>query len=216
VLVIVASRFDPVAGAAAADWPHAAEVLTSRDLSSPGWTYRPGAAGNTAVIAGHRVAVEDIDGVITRLPAVLESELAHIAVGDRTYVAAEMTAWLAAWLTDLPCPVLNRPSPVHLVGPPWSREQWVLAARRLGVPAVSVPTAQASQERDTVTVVGGRAFGSAGQAGLEAACALARRAGVELLRVHFDGDGGFVDADYWVDPLDPVVRRALIGAVGQA
>ena len=151
MLVIVASRFDADAQALGAGWPGPALVLTPADLSMKGWRHVTGADENTAVIGGRMVAASEIDGVLTRLPAVLESELGSITAGDRAYVAAEMTAWLAAWLSDLPCPVLNRPSPVHLIGPAWSREQWLLAARRLGIPAVTVSRSTRTRR------VGGRA-----------------------------------------------------------
>ena len=93
MVVIVASRFDADAQALAAGWPGAAGVLTPVDLSMEGWRHVTGGDGNTAVIGGRMVAASEIDGVLTRLPAVLERELGSIAAGDRPYVAAEITAW---------------------------------------------------------------------------------------------------------------------------
>jgi hypothetical protein len=137
-----------------------------------------------------------------------------------------MTAFLAGWLSDLPCPVLNRPSPLHLMGPPWTREQWLLTARRLGMRVVAAQRSTRSPAigslpaaATTVTVVGrravgaGRAAGVGGDAAAEAAVALTEKAGVELLRAHFasdDEDAAFLGADYWVDPEDVEVRGALV------
>ncbi len=231
MLVIVASRFDADAHTLAAGWPGPALVLTPADLSMKGWRHVTGADENTAVIGGRMVAASEIDGVLTRLPAVLESELGSITAGDRAYVAAEMTAWLAAWLWDLPCPVLNRPSPVHLIGPAWSRERWLLVARRLGIPAVAVSRstrtgggaagpggAAAGTGRVVVTVAGGRPVGAGGDMLNDAAAALAEAAGVELLRAWFtsdDEDARFVGADYSVDLEHPEVRAAILARLAE-
>jgi hypothetical protein len=230
MLVIVASRFDTAAQALADGWPGPAGVLTPADLSVTGWRYVTGAEDNTTMIGGRLVAAAEIDGVVTRLPAVLESELGAIVAGDRGYVAAEMTAWLAAWLWELPCPVLNRPSPCYLMGPAWTREQWLLEARRLGIPTV---TARRSTDMGgggrgagegppvgaMVTVAGGRPIGAGGDTLAEAAAALAEAAGVELLRAWFtsdDEDARFVDADYYVDLEHPDVRAAVLGRLAEA
>jgi hypothetical protein len=229
MLVIVASRFDAEAQALAAGWPGAARVLTPADLSVTGWRYATGADDNTAVIGGRLVAASEIDGVVTRLPAVLESELGSIAAGDRGYVAAETTAWLAAWLSDLACPVLNRPSPVHLIGPAWSRERWLLAARLLGIPVVTAHRSTGIHDdpsdagggslgRSMVTVAAGRPIGAGGDTLAEAAAALAEAAGVELLRAWFtsdDEDALFVRADYSVDLEHPDVRGAILARLAE-
>ncbi len=229
MLVIVASRFDTGAQALADGWPGSARVLTPADLSLRGWRHATGADDNTAVIGGRLVAAGEIDRVVTRLPAVVESELGSIVAGDRGYVAAEMTAWLVAWLWELPGPVLNRPSTGYLMGPAWTREQWLLEARRLGIPAV---TARRSTEIGDgcgasggppcgamVTVAGGRPIGAGGDTLAEAAAALAEAAGVELLRAWFtsrDEDARFVDADYYVDLEQPDVRAAIVGRLAEA
>jgi hypothetical protein len=226
VLVVVASGRDEQARALVRGWPDESRVLTPRDLSIGGWRHRVGSTDNSAVIDGRLARAEDIDGVLTRLPVVDESELGRIVAGDRGYVAAEMTAWLAGWLSDLRCPVLNRPSPLHLMGPPWTREQWLLTARRLGIRVVAaqrstLDAAAASLPGAvmTVTVVGGRAVGGASVPLSDAAVALAEIARVELLRAHFasnDPDAPFVAADYWVDPLDADVRAALLERLASA
>ena len=61
------------------------------------------------VVDGRIVRCQKIAGVLTRLPYVYEREVHHIALDDRQYVAAEMGAFLTAWLASLACPILNRP-----------------------------------------------------------------------------------------------------------
>jgi hypothetical protein len=139
VLVVVASSQDRIAAAIAGRWASepgsgGAAVLTCRDLSVAGWSYRPGqGARSRAVVGGRRVAAREIEGVLVRLPHVPLDELAHIAPDDREYVAEEMRAFLLSWLSDLPCPVLNRPTPTSLAGPGWSPAQWIVAATRVGL-----------------------------------------------------------------------------------
>jgi hypothetical protein len=195
VLVILASRGDETARELAA---RCAELepalLTAGDLSSAGWELRiPGGAG-AAVISGKRVPSSEIRGVLTRLPAVTEMELDHVVPGDRSYVAREMTAFLAAWLSSLECPVLNRPSPNCLLGPNWRPEQWLLLAARIGIPVVDWtrdtgpgPDATPARDTTTVTVIEERCVGYAHPTLAAHARQLARAAGVELLAVHFSG-----------------------------
>ncbi|MGH2356006.1 MAG: hypothetical protein ACRDJN_30740, partial [Chloroflexota bacterium] len=212
--------------------------------SVAGWRHAPGqatagaATASAAVIGGRRVTVDQIDGVLTRLPSVFPDELTHIVPADRTYVAAEMRAFLIAWLSTLPCPVLNRPSPGCLAGPAWSPEQWVRAATRLGIPARpfhrhavpgGIPSAghapgDASGASDgdirppevvtvtTVTIVGRRCLGTTERRLAAAARRLARAAGADLLSAHFDGPGSaarFLSADPWPDVSAPAVADAV-------
>jgi hypothetical protein len=229
VLVVLAQGQDAAARRLAAGWPGAAGVLTCRDLSRRGWRYAPGGAPGTAVIDGRLVPTRSIDGVLVRLPYAHEAELGAIAPEDRSYVASEMTACLSAWLSELACPVLNRPGPVHLMGPDWAPERWLSAAAQLGIRTLasrrSVPVGAPDPVGDdalTVTVVGGRALGDGDGGGeavrsaARAAVALARAAGVAVLRAHFapgpDGPA-FAGADYWVDVDDPAVASALVACV---
>jgi hypothetical protein len=71
--------------------------------------------------------------VVVRRPAVAAEELPWIALDDRHYVGAEINAFLVAWLSALPCPVLNRPTATSLCGPAWSQTYWQVAATRAGI-----------------------------------------------------------------------------------
>ena len=234
MLVVVCDAGDAGAGALVDLWPGPADRLTPRDLSCPGWRWEPGRPGEaTAVVGGRVVAARDIDLVVTRLPSVAPVHLPWIAAASRDYVAAEMTAHLAAWLAELPCPVLNRPHPSSLAGPPWQRPEWVRAAHRAGLgvePATCL--AGAGRERGAgeapgypvlVEVVADRALGGDGSAAAEArgaaALRLASATGLEILRVGFapgPGPPRVVDADVWCDLSAPAAAAALVARASRA
>jgi hypothetical protein len=169
-------------------------------------------------MGGETVPAAEIEGVLIRRSRVLEWELDHVVPKDRAYVAAEMTAFLRAWLSGLGCPVLNRPAPNCLSGPGWCREQWVRTAARLGIPVRPVrwrfegPT-DAPEPTFTATVVGDRCPDAADARSAAWASCLARAAGVALLAVHFgESEAGFelLDADPWPDVSSPEVADAIL------
>lgn len=233
MFVVIAGQHDEIARAFAAhDGAHELGVMTSLDLACAGWRHNLGAAhAGTAVVAGRCVPVSEIEGVVTRLPYVWESELAHIAAPERAYVAGELSAFLLAWLTALRCPVLNRPAPASLTGPGWRLPQWLQLAARTGLNvrpyAQHCPTPgdePAAQDAagdgaarggttTTLTVVGEQCFG-AGAAELKTqARALARAADVALLAVYFDGagaDAAFLGVNTCPDVSAPEVAAAVL------
>ncbi len=225
MIVIFASPFDSHAKRLAAVWSdHDVKILSSRDLSSIGWRHYVGCADKgSAVVSGEVVSVETITGVLIRWPGVFVQELTHISQADREYVAGEMTAFLVSWLSALKCPVINRPTPLQLTGPPWRREQWIHAAARSGIPVraynrevtrITEPTAEkvAPVPSTIVTVVGSRRFGSANAALLEKAGRLAELAGVCLLQVGFDtssDEAHFANANLTPD-IDGEVAEAVL------
>jgi hypothetical protein len=135
-----------------------------------------------------------------------------------------MTAFLTAWLSELPCRVMNRPTALCLAGPAWRREQWVRAAAAAGLdilPVVrstpgtvlgeSAECANRFPQGATVTVVAGRCAGVPANvaAGLQR---LATAAAAELFRAHLTSlgsDARFVSADLWPD----LGRDDVAGAV---
>ena len=240
MLVVIASRHDAAAAALCRRAPPGtAAVLSWRDLSTPGWRYYgdPDDGEDAVVIGGATVTVAAITAVVTRCPSVPPHELGHIVPADRGYVAAEMTALLLAWLARLRCPVVNRPNAGSLCGPRWHPERWTALATSRGLPALPLtrravpglapsvrgPIFPPGFEHRPVTVVGPRAIDTApAQDPLspditDAALALARAAGVALLRVHFavrDGEHPFAGADLDVDLADAPVADALLEHVG--
>lgn len=225
MLVIVASRHDRVARALTNRWAtHSAALLTCEDLSTAGWRHPLGMSErSTAVVGGRVVAVEEITGVLTRRPYIIEQELAHIVPADRAYVAGEMTAFLLSWLSVLECPVLNRPTPSGLAGPNWWPEQWVYAGARLGLPvrpvrrrsalAANIAPEAAGPPPVTVTIVDDHCFGSVDGTLVAQALRLAKAVGVDLLAVQFSGSEAGADllgADLWPDASSPEIADAIL------
>jgi hypothetical protein len=235
VFLIFASRHDTVARVLAdRGQARGAMLVTPRDLSTTGWRDSLGHGGSgTAAVDGRVVSTREVRGVLTRLTAVDEHELTHIVPADRAYVAQEMTAFLLSWLCGLSCPILNRPTPGCLAGPPWRPEQWVHQAARLGIPVrparrtvppacgpgSPVVTRSADQPKVwarrpvTITIVGDRWFGAADPALARHARRLATAAGVDLVAVHFTGpgcDARLVAADVWPDVASPEIGDAVL------
>ena len=225
MLVIVASRHDRRALELATGWASSnARLLSCEDLSKPGWRYYPGnPEGSVAVVDGQTVPVIDFRGVLTLRPAILREELGHIAAADRDYVAAEMNAFLIAFLSSLRCRILNRPTPLSLSGPNWRAEQWTRSASALGIPVRPVKRhipwdGVASADTQTkksveVTVAGAHCFGDVAKPLARQAQQLARAAKAELLSVWFSGPepgSQFLGVNLWPD-----LRRADVAAAVQ-
>jgi hypothetical protein len=184
VIAVLASQLDPEAQSIVAEWCSAgAALLSAEDLGRPGWEFRPlDPASGTAVVDGQRVKVSDLRAVLTRRPAVLAEELGRIDPEDRAYVTAETNAFLVAWLSTLPCAVVNRPTPRSLCGPAWDALHWRAAAARIGVAwAEKDDTAEAHE----VVVCGGRSVFARTPEEAAISASLALEAGVELLGVRF-------------------------------
>ncbi|MDF0666384.1 MAG: hypothetical protein P0119_10000 [Nitrospira sp.] len=225
MIVIVASRYDAIAGTLRQCWQsHDARLLTAGDLSKPGWRFFPDdMSSSTAIIQGQEVGVREIGGVLTRLTCVPEQELGHIVAADRPYVAVEMTAFLLAWLISVPCHVLNRPTPTGLCGPAWRKEQWTYAAARAGLLVSAVqrqvsfgphrtmddPAANVAR----ITVVGKRCLGEGHATLALQARRLAEASGVDLLAVDFSSpEPGalFIGAHPFPDLTDNEVTHAVL------
>jgi hypothetical protein len=195
MLVVIASAYDKVAANVVEAWkPLRAKLCTPADLSVAGWRHRVGWPGDArAVVSGRVTHVAEITGVWTRLLRVESSELIHISPADRPYVAAEMTAFLTAFLAALRCPVLNRPSAVSLSGPGWRPERWTRVANAAGIPVQPLRRSThlhsgcnpPVDEAIKFTIIGERVFGTADAVLAGWAKALAMAAGVGILEVHF-------------------------------
>jgi hypothetical protein len=135
LIAVLGSRLDRAACRLVEAWSSADAVLVSaEDVCSPGWSWQlADPAHGRFVAAGMVRQVAGLHGVLVRRPAVAAEELEWVHRRDREYVAAEVNAFLVAWLASLPCPVLNRPTATSLSGPAWSSLHWQLAAARSGV-----------------------------------------------------------------------------------
>lgn len=200
-ILILASPADDSARALAQRWAASgARLLLPRDLLRPGWQYHLGQPNDSvAVVDGERLTVRELAGVLTRTSTVFAHELIEIVPEDRSYIAAEINAFLVAWLSALSVPVLNRATPACLSGPNWRHEQWVHAAAKAGIPVTparrSVPgmpyaaPAPASNSPVVITVVGKKCIGPAEPVLHAFARKLAAASSTELLSVHFSARG---------------------------
>jgi hypothetical protein len=228
MIVVLAHDRDAPAHRLVEIWSaHGARLMTPADLSRPGWTHYLGDPGReVAVVSGQAVPVESFTGVVTRIPGITPDDLPHVVEDDRPYVAAEMTAFLTAWLSSLPCPVINRPATNSLMGAPHASEGWAALAARAGLrlpwtrrvfpsPAEIVwPT-----DAVTVSVLGDRCFGDVDPALAAQACRLGAAAGVELLAVMFShprADAAFLGAHLWPDVASAALAAALLARLVRA
>jgi hypothetical protein len=225
VLIVLASCYDEAARFWVENWTDGdVTLLTPDDLSKVGWRHYLGnLQDSTALIKDEVISVEKISGVLTRLPCVFEQELLSIVEKDRPYVAAEMTAFLGSWLSDISCPILNKPTPICLMGTNWRPQQWIYAASQVGI---SVETHHQSislkaepqpvkipSERVSVTVIGDRYIGEVDPILGTQAKKLAEFAGVELLVVHYnhpEADAHFISADLWPDLKSSEITTAIL------
>jgi hypothetical protein len=218
MIVVVASTHDPRARSVVAQWGSCcATILSAEDLCAPGWQFTaPEYRNGTAVIGGKIVPDDEIEAILTLRPCIYPEELLSIGAAHRTYVAAELNAFLLAWLAARTCPVVNRPTACCLAGPNWCTGQWNLAAARLGIPAqyrhrIPGPNAVAnSAEACEITAVGEQCFGCQDATLRKNTLQLARTAGVELLSVRFSKDQGrFLSANIWPQLTQAAVIEAL-------
>ena len=187
MILVVASSLDPSARELVRAWSDAdARMLSAEDLCSAGWSFFPlSTQAGWLVADGKTLPVAAVEGVVVRRPAVTAEELTWIADDDRAYVAAEINAFLVAWLCALPCCVLNRPTPTSLCGPAWSQLHWRVAAARRGIhwsESAAAPTQQ--QAIFCRSAQHGASSAGQNQTGRE----LLRASATQLLGVEFDGE----------------------------
>jgi hypothetical protein len=133
MLLVVTSAFDPALPFLQAE-PRVA-ILVPAHLSQPGIEHET-LRGEAARLITSRglLCMGDVDGVVTCIARVAESELPHVHADDRAYVAAEMTAFLASLLSELRCPLFNRPTGAHLGGLSWTAQHAWRVAKEEGIP----------------------------------------------------------------------------------
>lgn len=217
-LLVIARSGDPAVDVLRAQAPRRLVMhATVPDLSRAGWRYEIGDASRlSACAAGRVLRAFDIAAVLCRVGAVTPADLPHIHDDDRVYVAAEMNAFLHAWLMQFSGVRFNEPSWVSLSGPSWHPLQWTWMLERLNIP-VAPPLrradASAALPKTVATVIGADVF-VADDAPLLAdqARTIALAARSELLAVTFvqhDGVWKFLGADP-CPKLSPVTGGALV------
>jgi hypothetical protein len=224
VRLILAHRNDFPARALAARWGSEALLLTVGELHRARWNLELDSDGRVRTeLADETGAPVPVDGVVNRLGMVLPSDLPHVHREDRPYAAAELTAFLLAWLDSCPATVLNRPDSGWLSGPAWYAEQWASEAaavglrvatrrRRISLAGVATEPIAVWNKAISVSVVGGRCFGDVHPDVGERMCALADAAGATLLAATVAGSGPDAqvrDFSTWPDVSDPMVADAI-------
>ena len=213
-LLVIARSGDPAVAMLRAYAPGRVAHATVADLSRTGWRYEVGNSyGLSACATGRVIRAPDIAGVLCRISAVMPSDLLHIHADDRVYVAAEMNAFLHAWLMQYQGVRFNDPSWVSLAGPNWHPLQWTWLLERLAIPVSSsrrAMDAQATADTVTATLVGSKVFGVEPPELADYTARIARAVRSELLAVTFarDGEWKFVSAD----PC-PALASATAGAL---
>jgi hypothetical protein len=231
MFLVLASCMDAAAAELVSGTSDDVRLVTCADLSQPGWVFDPAAPGEGRCVVGEeRVSVDAVQGVLTLLTDVRPTELPHIVEDDRAYIAAEMMAFLVAWLSYVPVPVVNRPTPLCLSGPFLRAEQWLAQAQSVGLPirrstrrvmAAAVPPAPLVPESSRCVVVVGRQVVCGADVPEEVAdgvLAMASAVGAGLLTAVFDSDedGAYLAAATpAVSVRDPAVSRAALTALTQ-
>src|SRR4051794_14042515 len=120
--LVLAQAHDVAARQLTAAFPASIRLVTPDAIGPEGWTLEVGDLEEARCDAGGPV-----DGVLTRVFGIAPDDLRTVRPDDRPYAAAELDAFLLAWLDACPAPVLNPPSPGSLNGPPWSPLAWSMA-----------------------------------------------------------------------------------------
>ena len=224
-MLVLAARDDVPARMLADRLGEAAVAAGPQDLSRPGWTYARSISRRTGVSCRGQFRADGLTAVVSRISAVQPVHLTHVSRGDRDYVAAEMTAFLRAWLTGLSCPVVNPPTATCLSGPALTAHQWAALCGRLSIPArparltvPAVPDDRPAPAACRVTVFRGRpaAAGPCPAVLLEHGRRLAAHVGAEWLAVTFDGNheqAAVCQVETWPDLADASTREGLVHAL---
>jgi hypothetical protein len=223
--LILAHRHDSAAHELAARWAGDGLLLTPADLHTERMSLTVDPDGRASATLPSR---PEVTAILSRLGGVGPADLTHVDPRDVAYAAAELDAFLRAWLLAWPGPVLNRPTTTCLNGPGWRPEQWAVAAaahglrvrpvRRVAAPDVPPPVPAAAPvpapdgtttDPARVTVLGDRWFGPVDAATGARLCALARHAGCTLMDAMVGADGLVLHAGAWPDVGAPDTAAAL-------
>lgn len=207
-LLVLGPEGDPAAAAMAAAWPGEVAAASLRDLSRPGWSLVVGNAEHTTLsVNGRRFGAAELGGAICRLGWIQPEALDWIDAEERDYVAAEMAAFLLAFFDQLPCPMLNRPTPACLAGALPRPPAWRAAARLAGfalAPADALPEWR-------IDLIGENCFGTTDPVLIRRAQALATTLDCGLLSLAMTGTvqaPRFITAHPFVDLGHPVLAAA--------
>jgi hypothetical protein len=216
-LLLLARAEDAAARTLRQQAPHRLAHASLADLSCTGWRYESGRPEQASACAGgHVIPAEHITAVVCRFDVIRPAELPHVHRDDRAYVAAEITAFLRAWLAQFAGRRFNEPTWASLAGPAWHSLQWTWRVARIGVPVAALSRSPANIplarcETVVATVVGGDVFGPTDPTLIDYSLRIARAVKSELLAVTFvrDHEWRFLSADPCPE-LDSVTAAAVV------
>jgi len=220
MILVLASIADTHAAAFAGELPGSASVLTCNDLArGPSRLFHPNFSDSTITAAGRTICVREISAVLNLLPAVFAGELSMYPAEERAYQVAELRALLVFFLSALPCPVINRATPMSLTGPVQNPAAWIALADSAGIPLARL---SAGSDRKgllrgngpsiEVSSIGGQVVTPSGTAADDYTRDLARRGNFDYLRAlyrHEESGIRFLGADSYPDIRSPRNRAAL-------
>jgi hypothetical protein len=212
VIVVVGSRHDPVVTELVERWPGAA-LCSAEDLTRPGWVWPSSATGGPPmwVVDGAPVADADVSGVFVRRATVYAEELTGTHAEDRTYLAAEIHAFLVYVLHRTGATVVNPVDDGGAFGEAALRpERWMAVAASLGVAVAPFRVRSARRPRpaeatELVEVVGGTALGPAPPELGAAAIAVCEGVGLQWAVLTFDRRGRLTAITTTARPSDEAV-----------
>jgi hypothetical protein len=198
MIVVLGGRHEPVAAGLVAAWPDAG-LCSAEDLCAPGWVWHAGGATGTRqwIVQGRAVADSAVSGVFVARSAVHAAELRHTDPRDRSYLAAEVSAFVACLLASTSARV-STPVVDGAFGDASLRpERWMPLAERWGLSPAPVRLARVARspvpawQARTLEVVEGACFGPGGErlaaSRREGAIAMVAELGLAWARLVFDG-----------------------------
>jgi hypothetical protein len=197
VLLLLARAGDPTIARLRQVLPQHLVHADVCDLSQPGWRCVVGQPQlATAAVHGEVLSADRIAAVLCRIHSVAPRDLA-LHPEDREFAAAEMQAFLHAWLAQFQGRLCNQPSAASLAGPAWLAMRWRWLAAQAGIPAVTAVSPEES--RITVLVAGEQVLGAAPPVLQSYALRMARVVRSHLLAVHF-----IAQPDWRLESADPL------------
>jgi hypothetical protein len=191
-LLLLARAGDPAVETLRQLEPQRLRHVDIRDLSRAGWRHVVGRPDEASACAGGEVlGVGQIAAVLCRIVAVVPEDLGHLHDEDRAFAAAEMNAFLRAWLAQFEGRRCNEPNGTSLAGPAWHPMRWRWFAQRLGVPVAAssfTPANDASSEGVIVVVVGDQVIGRTAPTLERYSLRIAREVRSSLLALRFVWD----------------------------
>jgi hypothetical protein len=195
VIAVAGSRHDAVAQELVRRWP-AAALCDVDDLITRGWRWpaSSGTAERTWVIDGATIPDREVTGVFLRRSTVYPDEFPRTHRDDRTYLAAEVHAFLVFVLATTGAMVVNPVRDAAFGADALGPERWMPIASRLGVAVAPLRITSAARPRPShpttiIEVVGSEPLAASPITLADAAVAVTRALGLTWAVAAFNDEG---------------------------